>query len=299
MSSLLRCQPVSSAVRILGKRHHLRYKILLTINSMKNDGGFQHYDGLKIIAAIGFIVAMVAPALANYLERYELGSLHWIIFIAILIVTVLCVFLVLMLIFIFLTRDKETKEERLQRELEERCSDLLTQAIVSCRCASKDAEGYQKTWMKPKNTVVQQAIWGNHPVGNPELCAILHNAWKAGDRCTELALQLMYASWDLWAQCYDYESIKQNGLDEQALIMGFQQPYEYLGGHQSENHTLLLIAGHMITLFDYQTGLTLNDAEMCLKRFLEVCPEGLPDAEFEGRGGFGEYFTHIIGRQLQ
>jgi hypothetical protein len=266
---------------------------------MKNKRGFKHYDGLKMIAVIGMIAAMVAPSLANYLEQYELGKLHWIVFSVILVVTVLFVFLILMLIYSFFNRDNMTKEERFQREQEERCSALLTQAIVSCRRASVNAKGYQKTWEKPKNTVVQQAIWGTHPVKNPELCEILLNAWKAGDRDTELALQLMYASWDLWEQCYDYHTLRQRGLDDQALIMGFQQPYEHLGKHQSENHTLLLIAGHLITLFDYQTGLTLNDAEMCLKRFLEICPEGIPDAEFEGRGSFGDYFTHIIGHRMR
>ncbi len=266
---------------------------------MKNDKGFQHYDGLKIIAAIGVIAAMVTPALIKYLEQYESDKLYWLRFCSTLVVTVLLVFLVLVLIYFFLTRDTETKEERIHKEQEERCSTLLTKAIVSCRSASENAIGYQKTWRKPKNTVVRQAIWGTHPVENPELMAILLNAWKAGDRDTELALQLMYASWGLWDQCYDYDSIQQRGLDDQALILGFQQPYEYLGGHQSENHTLLLIAGHMITLFDYQTGLALNDSEMCLKRFLEICPEGIPDAEFEGRGDFGEYFSHIIGHRGQ
>ncbi len=262
---------------------------------MKSNSGFQHYDGMIIIAVIGMIVAMVAPSLVKYFEQHELGTQHWLLFSAMLVVTVLFVFLVLMLIFFFLTRDTETKEERLQKEQEERCDALREQALASCCCASGEAEGYQKTWKKPKNTVVQQAIWGLHPVENPELLKILLNAWNAGDRDTEVALQLMYTSWDLWEQCYVYDTQKHRELDDQALIMGFQQPYEYLGGHRSENHTLLLTAGHMISLFDYRTGLTLNDAEMCLKRFLKICPEGIPDTEFEGRGKFGDYFTHIIG----
>jgi hypothetical protein len=105
----------------------------------------------------------------------------------------------------------------------------------------------------------------------------------------------MYAGWDLWEQCYDYDPKRRADLDDQVLIMGFQRPYEYLGGHQSDIPTLLLTAGHMISLFDSRTGLTLNEAEMCLKCFLEICPEGIPEAEFEGRGDFGDYFTHIIG----
>jgi len=262
---------------------------------MKKEGGFQHFEGLQIIAAIGVIAAIATPALIKFLEPYRLEKLYWLRFSAILFVTVLVVFLVLLLILFLLTRDTETKEERLQREQEDRCSDLLTQALLACRSASEDVKGYQTTWKEPKNSTVRQAIWGPNPVDNPDLMAILFKAWKAGDRDTELALQLMYNSWDLWEQCYDYDTIKQLGLEDQDLITGFKQPYEYLGGHQSENNTLLLIAGHMITLFDYQTGLTLNDAEMCLKRFVERCPEGIPDADFEGRGDFGDYFIHIIG----
>lgn len=120
-----------------------------------------------------------------------------------------------------------------EREQEERCVNLREQARAACRCASEETKGYQKTWKKPKNTVVQEAIWGTHPVENLKLFEIL------------------------------------------------------------------LTAGHMISLFFYRTGLTVNDAEMCLKRFLEKCPEGIPDAEFKGRGEFGDYFTHITGHQNQ
>jgi hypothetical protein len=186
-----------------------------------------------------------------------------------------------------------------EREQEERCVNLREQARAACRCASEETKGYQKTWKKPKNTVVQEAIWGTHPVENPKLFEILLTAWEAGERDTEPALQLMYASWDLGEQCYDHYTRKLRELDDQILIRGFQQPYEYLDGHQSKNCTLLLTAGLMISLFFYRTGLTVNDAEMCLKRFLEKCPEGIPDAEFKGRGEFGDYFTHITGHQNQ
>jgi hypothetical protein len=50
----------------------------------------------------------------------------------------------------------------------------------------------------------------------------------------------------------------------------------------------------MISLFDHRTGLTLDHAEACLKRFLEVCPEGIPATEFEQRGDFGDYFLGVI-----
>jgi len=263
---------------------------------LKDNRGFKHYDGLKIIAAIGFLTAMAAPALIQYLEQQDAGPFSWVKFSVMLLITVLIVVSFLTLIIVLLNRDTGTKEERAAREQEERCSNLLSQALFACRSASSDAKGYQKTWERPKNPVVQQAIWGSLPVDNPERFEILFAAWNAGERDNELALQLMYASWDLEEQCYDI-SDKEYGYE--TLILGFQQPYEYLGGHQSENHTLLLTAGHMITLFFYRTGLTFNDAEMCLKRFLEKCPDGIPDAEFEDRGEFGRYFTHIIGHRNQ
>ena len=81
---------------------------------MKNDRGFHHYDGLKILAAIGVIAAMAIPALKKYLEQYQFENLFWLRFSAVLVVTVLFVFLVLMLIYFFLTRDTETKEGHLQ-----------------------------------------------------------------------------------------------------------------------------------------------------------------------------------------
>jgi hypothetical protein len=266
---------------------------------MKKNRGFRHHNALIMIAVIGVIVAMIAPSLAEYLEQHESGSPYWFKFGVILVVTTLFVFFIVMLIFLFLTRDTPTKEQRIRNEQEERCADLIGRAFASCQAASADAEGNQKTWKKPKNTLVEKAIWGIQPVENPELFEILFDAWKAGDRDTELALHLMYASWDLWEQCYDYHPQRHTDLGDQVLITAFQQPYEYLGGHQSENPTLLLTASHMIFLFDYQTGLTLNDAELCLERFLEICPEGIPDAEFEGRGDFGDYFNHIIGYQKQ
>ena len=258
--------------------------------------GFKHYNGLKIIAAVGVIAAMVGPALAKYIAQHKVGTLFWLKFSAMLLVTVLVIVLFLRLIVLFLTRGTKTREERAEREQLERCVDLREQAFAACRCASEDAEGYQKDWKKPKNSVVQQAIWGTHSVKNPKLFEILLTAWEGGERDAELALQLMYASWDLGEQCYDHYT---RGIDYQTLILGFQQPYEYLGGDQSENYTLLLTAGHMISLFYYRTGLTINDAEMCLKRFLKICPEGIPDDEFEGRGEFGDYFIHIIGHQNQ
>ena len=269
------------------------------LHFIKDNRGFKHYTGLKITAVVGVIGAMVAPTLAKYFAQHELGALALLKLGAILLVTVLAIVLFIILIILFLNRDTETKEERTHREQKERCDNLREQAFAACRRASGNAEGYQKTWKKPKNTVVQQAIWGIHPVENTRLFEILLNAWKAGDRDSELALQLMYASWDLGEQCYDNYTKKLRELDDQALILGFQQPYEYLGGHQSENCTLLLTAGHMISLFYYRTDLTLNDAEICLKRFLKLCPDGIPDAEFEGRGEFGDYFTHIMGYQNQ
>ena len=264
---------------------------------MMNNRGFKHNDGLMVIAAIGVIAALIAPSLADYLGQDGSGTLYWLKFGVILVVSTLFTFLVLMLIFLFLTRSTGTKEERINRQLDERCADLSGQAFISCRRASEDAETYQRRWKKPNNIEVQQAIWGDKPVENPELFEILFQAWRAGDRDTELALQLMYSSWDLGEQCYDYEELRKRGLDEQSFITGFQQPFEHLGGYNSENPTLLLSAGHMISLFDYRTGLTLNDAEKCFQRFLQICLEGIPDVEFEKRGDFGRYFTHIIGHR--
>ena len=153
---------------------------------------------------------------------------------------------------------------------------------------------FRKTWKKPTNSAVQEAIWGTDPVENPELFEILFDAWKAGDRDTELALQLMHSYWDLWEQNYEFDPQRHTDHGDGVLTIGFQQPFEHLGGCQSDNPTLLLTAGHMISLFDYRTGLTYDEAEMCLDRFLEICPEGIPKAEFEDRGEFGRYFTHII-----
>jgi len=279
----------------------LTMKSSIFFHIFKNNMGFKHYNGLKIVAVVGVIVAIATPTIAKYVKQHGLGLLFLLKLSAVLLVTVLVIALVFFLLFILFRLlfggNTGTKEEHAEREHEERCIALGERAFDACRRASRDEAGYQKTWKKPKNTEVQQAIWGSHSVEIPNLFEILLTAWEKGERDTELALQLMYVSWDLGEQCYDHYTSQLRKLDEQTLIQGFQQPYEYLGGHRSENCTLLLTASHMISLFYYRTGLTFNDAEMCLKRFFNICPEGIPVAEFEGRGEFGDYFIHIIGHR--
>ena len=183
------------------------------------------------------------------------------------------------------------RENRKRIKEEKRCQELLKQAYDACRRASENAVEYHKTWQDPANKAVRQALFGPEEVDLPELFEILMPAWKAGERNPELALHLMHTSWDLWEQAYDDYTCT---LDGQALFKAFQEPYRYLGGHESDNCTLLLTAAHMILLFDYRTGLSLGDAEACLQRFLKLCPDGIPVSEFAQRGNFGDYFTHII-----
>ena len=35
--------------------------------------------------------------------------------------------------------------------------------------------------------------------------------------------------------------------------------------------------------------------DACLKRFLQICPTGIPVSEFDQRGYFGDYFARMIG----
>lgn len=87
-------------------------------------------NGLKIIAAIGFIAALAAPALIKYLEQHDASPFSWLKFSFMLLITVLIVVLIITLIIVLLTRDSGTKEERAEREQEERCNNLLSQALV-------------------------------------------------------------------------------------------------------------------------------------------------------------------------
>jgi len=183
--------------------------------------------------------------------------------------------------------DEEIKEQKQK----DRCQELLQQAYDACRKASKDSTAHHKTRQEPKNIKVRQALFGPDTVNQPELFEILLTAWRTDERDIELALHLMFTTWDLQDQYYDdYTS----NLDDHTLSEVFQQAYEYVGGDQSSNCTFLLTSAHMILLFDYRTGLTISDAEPCLQRFLEICPSGIPIFEFENRGNFGEYFANMI-----
>ena len=184
-----------------------------------------------------------------------------------------------------------------KREKEEnRIHKLMNQAYHACIRASEDGAKDQKTWQKPANADICNALFEPDVPDLPEQFKVLQAAWKAGERDTELALHLMYTSWYLWEQVYDEFT---RTLDDRALIVGFQEPYGYLGGHESDNCTLLLTAAHMILLFDYKTGLSLSDAEACLHRFFKICPDGIPISEFAQRGDFGDYFTQILTTGLK
>ena len=174
---------------------------------------------------------------------------------------------------------------------EDRCHELLQQAYDACRKASNDSTAHHKSWQEPINIQVRQALFGPDDVDKPELFEILLKAWRSGERDIELALHLIFTTWDLQEQCYDEYT---RNLDDIILSEVFQEAYEYIGGVQSNNYTFLLTSAYMILLFDYRTGLTISDAEACLKRFLEICPSGIPVFEFEHRGDFGEYFASTI-----
>jgi hypothetical protein len=266
---------------------------------MNSSGGFLHYRGLRIVAAIGVFLALLVPAFIKNFRELETGRLDWFRVGVVLAGIVLFVLLFLRLIRLFSNREKMTKEERVTIDEEDRCVALRERAMAACRRASAHADGYEKNWKKPDIPSVRQVIWDARSDESPDVLEVLFEAWNAGHRDTELALQLMYASWDRWERDYDTATQSYGGIQSEALIDGFQEPYRYLGGHRSDNPTLLLTAGHMISLFDYRTGLSFNDASMCLERFLKLCPNGTPDAEFQDRGAFGDYFTHIIGFREQ
>jgi hypothetical protein len=182
---------------------------------------------------------------------------------------------------------RQKPEERQQQKA--RCELLLKQAFHACAEAAGHPDVRQKSWKAPEHKKVKKALFASEGVPEKTAFAILLKAWRSGPRDRELALHLMFRVWSLQGSGDIDDS-----LDLQTVHEAFKEPYDYLGGKASDSGVFLLAAGHMISLFDHRTGLTLDHAEACLKRFLKLFPHGIPAAEFERRGDFGDYFLGRI-----
>ena len=81
-----------------------------------------------------------------------------------------------------------------------------------------------------------------------------HGVGELGARSPELALQLLFTAWD--SQEQGSEPLDDDVEPDEL----FAEIFHHLGGSQSDNAEFLLVAGHMITLFFWQTGLEIEEA---------------------------------------
>lgn len=114
--------------------------------------------------------------------------------------------------------------------------------------------------------------------------------WRRGDRDTELALRLLFHAWD----CQEPGDLLP--WEETDPVEVFREVFTALGGSESDNAEFLFAAGNMIVLFPYRTGLDEDHGNACLRRFLKICPQGIPQQQFEGRGEFGDHFADAIDK---
>jgi hypothetical protein len=134
------------------------------------------------------------------------------------------------------------------------------------------------------------------PSGKPRLggaYAMLLARWQAGRRDLETGLRLMFLAWYTNA-----EPPFLTGLPTQEDTMQvFREVFDHFGGITSNEPELLFAAGLMCGMFPWCCGAeeewSARSGE-CMKAAWRLKPEGYPPVHFEGRGAYGDYFTHMV-----
>lgn len=119
----------------------------------------------------------------------------------------------------------------------------------------------------------------------------LRDGWEAGDRDKEHALHLLFLAWMHWA---DPPFVTGMSEDPRALQL-WHDVFAHFGGEASSDPEFLHVAGLMAQLFPYVLGdeqAWEATAERMKVRSLYLRPSGFTPELFEGRGEFGDYFTH-------
>ncbi|MBI5933902.1 MAG: hypothetical protein HY867_09360 [Chloroflexi bacterium] len=121
---------------------------------------------------------------------------------------------------------------------------------------------------------------------------MLQHRWKDGARDKETALRLLFLA---WYSCSEPDFL--TGLDEDLGNKAiFINVFTELGGMDCQDPEVCFTVGFMAETFPWcigdeksweQKGLALRT------RGRELKPNGYPPAHFEGRGAYGNYFSHM------
>lgn len=140
----------------------------------------------------------------------------------------------------------------------------------------------------------EQAYLG--PDGSPVLGQafdMLTARWAAGERDRETALRLLFLGW--YANC---EPPFLTGLSiERGAASICSDAFAALGGAGTSDPEVCYVVGLMAELFPWALGDETYWAEVgsvLSGRAVERQPNGPLLSTFEGRGAYGEYFSHML-----
>lgn len=116
--------------------------------------------------------------------------------------------------------------------------------------------------------------------------------WLAGSRERETALQLMFHAWMHWAEPDFLTGLN----DEDFALAVWHDIFESMGGEASSDVEFLFAAGTMVALFPYMLK---GDERLWAERGAYMMEQAdragtLTVAQFEGRGEYGDYFSHML-----
>ena len=121
---------------------------------------------------------------------------------------------------------------------------------------------------------------------------MLRSRWQAGLRDRETTVRLMFLAWYCYAEPTFLTGLPDNESTSALLL----ETFESLGGTSSMDAEVCFVVGLMAQLFGIAfgeqskwiaTGAELKARAGCLN------PKGFSPEYFEGRGAYGDYFSHM------
>ena len=227
------------------------------MNEFSEQNGFIRIDAIErliIATIIGTVLAVGLPFLLDFMKPQQSP---WFKHAGVIAAAVIIVLVLAFLVFVFLNRTGITSGSE-RKGTPEKCTDC-----DYAKQRRKKAEHWKK-----------------------ELLELLVR-WENDKRDKKLALQILFET------SYYNEEWDLIGAEEEMSDI-FYSVFCELGGSKSDSAEFLLLCGELISAYCWWLGLEEGDGEACLKRFLEICPEGVPKQQLEGQGSYGRFLAEVI-----